>query len=85
MLNPFKVYALAADARRAEAILREQFYGGDWSLSTMAQNAVNRVADLEQISISYFRRVKDAEAKIAKMQSGLKRGTTPKRGPEVSA
>ena len=85
MLNPFKVYALAADARRAEAILRPHFYGGNWSLATMAHNAVATVEDREAMCRQYFARVTELEgaleastAKIARMTSGLKRGTTPK-------
>ena len=91
MLNPFKVYALAADARRADKLLGDGFPKPstlhDKVKFTLARLEAARGAMAAHRSRAdhYSDELAVANAKIAKMQSGLKRGTTPKRGPEVSA
>ncbi len=92
MLNPFKVYALAADARRALVSLSDPEFAAQVTLTSKVNKALNRLSASRNARLIDGKRIAmlegkldAANAKINRMTSGLKRGATPKRGSKVSA
>lgn len=85
MFNPFRIFSLAADARRAETVLDHAGFYIPATLTAKAQAAVGYGIELRrrlgeaETALNYAHTDLDrATAKIERMTSGLRRGSKAK-------